>query len=85
MALVKLRAPLKELAGGSEHVLDGGTVGELLRELERAHPGMSGWMFDERGTLRRYLNVFVNGERGREETAVGPEDCVYVVPSIQGG
>jgi molybdopterin converting factor small subunit len=40
MAVVKLRGPLKQRAGDrSEHEVDGGTVGDLLRELERTYPG----------------------------------------------
>jgi sulfur-carrier protein len=86
MALVTLRGPLKRLAGGrSEHPIEGGTVGELLRELERAQPAVSGWILDERGLIRRHINVFVNGEYGREETPVGPDDRIDVLPAISGG
>jgi len=43
MAFVRLRGPLKARAGHrAEHPLDGGTVLELLRELERAHPPLGG-------------------------------------------
>ena len=85
MALVRLRGPLKQLAGGGEHPLDGDTVAELLRELERAHPALSGWILDERGVIRRHINVFVNGEYGRADTPVGGEDRVDVLPAISGG
>lgn len=86
MARVRLRGPLKQRAGGcAEHALDGATVGELLRELERIQPAMSGWILDERGLIRRHINVFVNGEQGAEETEVGAEDRVEVLPAISGG
>ena len=86
MAEVWLRAPLKELAGGrSIHDLAGGTVAELLRELERAYPATAGWVLDERGRIRRHVNVFVNGAHGREDTPVGHADRVHVLPSISGG
>jgi sulfur-carrier protein len=86
MALVRLRGPLKRLAGDrSEHAVEGATVGELLRALERAHPATGGWILDERGLIRRHINVFVNGELGGEETAVGDEDRVDVLPAISGG
>jgi sulfur-carrier protein len=86
MAHVRLRAPLKELAGGrSNHELAGSTVADLLRELERAYPATAGWVLDERGRIRRHVNVFVNGTYGREDTQVGPDDRVYVLPSISGG
>jgi len=86
MALVVVRGPLKKLADGrSDHELDGATVAELLRALERAHPAVGGWILDERGLIRRHINVFVNGERGREESAVGPDDRIEVLPAISGG
>ena len=86
MAVVRLRGPLKRLAGDrSEHEIEGGTVGELLHALERAHPAAGGWILDERGMVRRHINVFVNGELGGQETAVGDEDRVDVLPAISGG
>ena len=86
MAHVTLRGPLRTLAGGRpDHEVPGATVGELLRELERAQPAISGWVLDERGRVRRHINVFVNGERVREETPVGPDDRVDVLPAISGG
>ncbi len=86
MALLRLREPLKKLTGGrSDHPVEGETVGELLRELERAHPAVGGWILDERGLIRRHVNVFVNGECGREDTPVGPDDRLDVLPAISGG
>jgi molybdopterin converting factor small subunit len=84
-ALVRLRGPLKQLAGGGEHELAGATVGELLQALERSQPPLDGWILDERDRIRRHINVFVNGERGSEETPVGPGDRVDVLPAISGG
>ena len=86
MAVVRVRGPLRNLAGGlAEHQLEGATVVELLRALERAHPALRGWILDERGRIRRHINVFVNGERGGEATAVRPGDRVEVLPAITGG
>jgi sulfur-carrier protein len=86
MPLVRLRGPLKRLAGDcAEHAIDGGSVGELLLELERAHPATSGWILDERGTLRQHINVFVNGELCGQDAPVGPEDRIEVLPALSGG
>jgi molybdopterin synthase sulfur carrier subunit len=86
MALVRLRAPLSELAGGRrELTLEGATVAEVLRALEREHPATKGWILDERGAIREHVNVFVNRNYGREETAVGAEDRLHVIPAISGG
>ena len=86
MALVRLRGPLKRLAGDrSEHAIDGASVGELLAAIESAHPAAKGWILDESGTLRRHINVFVNGELGDPETAVAPDDRIDVLPALSGG
>ena len=86
MAVVCVRAPLRALAGGrGEHELEGATVIELLRGFESANPDAAGWILDERGLIRRHINVFVNGEQGNETTAVGPGDRVQVLPAITGG
>jgi sulfur-carrier protein len=86
MAVVKLRGPLKKLAGDrSDHALEAGSVRDVLRELERAEPAIGGWILDERGHVRRHINVFVNGERAGEDAEVGPEDRVEVLPAISGG
>ena len=86
MATVRLRGPLKRLAGDrAEHAVEGATVAELLLALEREHPGVDGWILDERGRVRRHINVFVNGEMGGEDTPVSAGDRVDVLPAISGG
>jgi molybdopterin converting factor small subunit len=86
MAIVKLRAPLKDLAGGNREVaVDGASVGEVLRELERRHPRISGGVLDVRGRVRPHVNVFVDGERVGEEAPVESGATVHVLPSISGG
>ena len=86
MPVVRLRAPLSELAGGrSELELDGATVAEVLKALEREHPDVKGWILDEHGAIREHVNVFVNREYGREDTSVTPGDRLHVIPAISGG
>lgn len=86
MAIVCVHGPLKKLAGGAaEHPVDGATIGDLLRTLERDHPALSGWVLDERGLIRRHINVYVNGELGGNDTAVANRDRVEVLPAISGG
>ncbi len=72
MAVVKLRAPLSELAGGSRELrVEGATVRDVLRALEAENPAIAGWILDEQVAIREHINVFVNGEKSREETALG--------------
>ena len=86
MPVVRLRAPLSELAGGKRELqLEGATVADVLRALEREHPDTRGWILDERGAIREHINVFVNRDYGREDTAVGESDQLHVIPAISGG
>jgi sulfur-carrier protein len=86
MVVVRLRAPLSELAGGRRELeLAGATVGEVLLSLEREHPDTKGWILDERGLIREHVNVFVNKDYGREDTAVSDSDRLHVIPAISGG
>jgi sulfur-carrier protein len=85
-AVVRLRGPLKKLAGDqAEHAVAGSTVAELLAALEQAQPALSGWILDECGRIRRHINVFVNAEQAREDDAVAAGDTVDVLPAISGG
>jgi molybdopterin synthase sulfur carrier subunit len=85
MAVVRLRGPLKQLAGGGEHAIEGKTVADLLTALEAANPPLKGWILDECGVLRRHINVFVNGEPGAQDTALEADDRVDVLPALSGG
>jgi sulfur-carrier protein len=85
MAIVRMRGPLKQLSGGGEHTVAGASVGDLLVALEQAHPPLRGWILDERGELRRHINVWVNGELARQSTPVRAEDRVDVLPALSGG
>ena len=85
MAVVRLRGQLKQMAGGAEHTLDATSVGDLLRALEEQYPALDGWILDERGHVRRHINVFVNGELGGQDTPVDADDRVDVLPALSGG
>jgi molybdopterin synthase sulfur carrier subunit len=85
MANVRLRGQLEKLAGASELPVEGGTVTELLKALEETHAGLEGWILDERGVLRRHINVFVNGEPAEPDTTVAESDKIEILPAISGG
>ena len=85
MAIVRLRGQLKQMAGAAEHTLDAPSVGDLLRALEQQHPALGGWILDERGEVRRHINVFVNGELAKPDSAVSAGDKIEILPAISGG
>lgn len=87
---VRVPTQLRTLTGGSgELSLEGTTLGEVLKALDAAHPGMADRLFDESGSLRRFVNVFVDDEDVRFldglETAVASGQTVSIVPAVAGG
>ena len=90
MATVRIPTQLRGLAdGASELTLDGATVGELLQELDAAHPGFGERLYDDAGKLRRFVNVFVDDEDIRflqgVDTPLGEKAVVSIVPAVAGG
>jgi molybdopterin synthase sulfur carrier subunit len=62
---------------GKEIVVQASTVAEVVQGLERLAPGIAFYVCDERGRLRRHVNIFVGEEpvrdRDRLSDAVGPD------------
>ena len=87
---VRIPTQLRPLAGGNATVsVDGGTVAEVLKALDVAHPGFQDRLFDETGKLRRFVNVFVADEDIRfmdgVDTSVADGSTVSIVPAVAGG
>jgi sulfur carrier protein ThiS len=86
MPIVRLRPPLRELAEGRREVtVEGGTVVDVLRELEHSHPKLSGWILDDRGQVRQHVAVFLEGERVDGDARVTTEDRLEVIGAVSGG
>jgi hypothetical protein len=59
MPTVVLASSLLEQTNGASRLeVPGSTPGEVLRALELSEPRLKGWVLDDRGTLRRHVNVF---------------------------
>ncbi len=87
---VRVPTTLRTLtAGASEVTVDGSTVGEVLDELEAAHPGFKDRLLDGDGALRRFVNLYVADDdvRFREglDTAVDDGSTVSIIPAVAGG
>jgi molybdopterin converting factor small subunit/photosystem II stability/assembly factor-like uncharacterized protein len=85
LAVVTLRAPLRDLAGKATVEVEGATVGEVIGRLEGEYPRISGWVLDEAGRVREHVNVFLNGERAGIEAPVSSNDRIQILPAISGG
>lgn len=90
MPSVLIPTPLRKLTNDLELVeASGSNVGELLDNLDKAYPGLKERVCDESGNVRRFVNVFVNGEDIRfldeKQTPVSEKDEISIVPAIAGG
>jgi molybdopterin synthase sulfur carrier subunit len=76
-------------AGQSKAQVSGGTINEIVDDLERQYPGVKSRLCDDSGQIKRYVNVFVNDEEIRAlqgaDTAVSDKDEVSIVPAMAGG
>ena len=88
--LVRIPTPLRPLANGQNEVqLAGGSVREILENLVNSYPGIRERLMDEKGEVRRFINIYVNEEDIRfldgAQTRIKDGDELSIIPAIAGG
>jgi molybdopterin converting factor small subunit len=87
---VRLPSQLRSLVGGAGEVaVEATTVREAIEAVDAVHPGIAFRVLDDRGALRRFVNVFVADEdvrflNGLDTTLAGGE-TISLVPAVAGG
>jgi sulfur-carrier protein len=89
-AKVRIPTPLRKLTNNEEVIeVQPGTVGAAIAELQSRYPGIKERLLDENGSVRRFVNVYVNEEDIRflqnQETPVKAGDEISIIPAIAGG
>jgi len=87
---VRVPTPLRKLTNGADEVdAQGSNVRTLVEDLERSFPGIKEKICDESGKIRRFVNIYVNGDDIRflqnMETSLKEGDNISIVPAIAGG
>ncbi|MEX0785992.1 MAG: ubiquitin-like small modifier protein 1 [Dehalococcoidia bacterium] len=88
---VRIPTPLRKLTNEQDIVSanESGSLSELIDALEAQFPGLKERICDETGELRRFVNVYVNGEDVRFmsgiKTAIEADAEVSIVPAVAGG
>ena len=87
---VRIPTPLRKLTGGAETVnASGATIAAIVQDIESRHPGLKERICDEAGKVRRFVNVYINGDDirflGNLDTPVKDGDEISIVPAIAGG
>jgi MoaD family protein len=87
---VLIPTPLRKYTGGEARVAaNGATIGEVIDALDQQYPGLKERVVDPDGSIRRFVNIFVNGENARQldgaSTPVNRGDEVGIIPAMAGG
>ena len=87
---VRIPTPLRKFTGGKEQVeVNGSTISEVVDDLEQNFPGMKEKLYDDKGSIRKFLNIYLNDEDIRFmeslDTLVKDGDSVSLIPAIAGG
>ncbi len=87
---VRIPTPLRKLTNNEELVeIDAATVAAVFAELQSRYPGIQERLLDEKGEVRRFVNVYVNEEDIRflqnQQTPLKPGDEISIIPAIAGG
>lgn len=87
---VRVPTPLRRFTAGVDEVTaSGDSVKAIIADLEHRHPGIGERLLDDKGELRRFVNVYLNGEDIRFlsqlESKVKDGDDISIVPAIAGG
>jgi molybdopterin synthase sulfur carrier subunit len=90
MAKIRIPQPLRRLTNDVDIVtLDAATLSDAVDQLEGTFPGIKERICDESGEIRRFVNVYINGEDVRFldnlATKLNAADEVSIVPAVAGG
>jgi hypothetical protein len=91
MAQVRFTSHLKrffpDLTNGE--IVEGSTVAEVVGALELRHPGLGGYLIDERGRLRKHVNIFIGDTRINDnetlQDPVTPDTVLFIMQALSGG
>lgn len=87
---VRLPGALRDATGGQTKLTaSGGTLRDVITEIDRRHPGFASRVLDEGGALRSYVNVYIGEDdarsRGGSGALVPDGSDVMVIPAMAGG
>ena len=87
---VRIPTPLRKITDNLDTVsADGSSLAQCIDGLDAVYPGLKDRLCDETGEIRRFVNIYVNGEDVRFlqglATPVSDGDEVSIVPAVTGG
>jgi molybdopterin converting factor small subunit len=90
MILLKIPTPLRAYTQGQNEIpVKGSTVADAMQDLVAQYPSLQTHLFNGKGELRPFVNLFLNDENIRDlqgvQTPIGDGDLLKLIPSIAGG
>ena len=87
---VRIPTPLRKLTNNEEVVeVKAANIGDAITELQSRYPGIKERLVDDKGEVRRFVNVYVNEEDIRflqnQQTPLKDGDEISIIPAIAGG
>ncbi len=83
---VVIPGPLLSYTGARDVVANGGTLAEVLADLDRQFPGIRFRMIDEQDHIRPHMRIFLNGDQSFDlQQRVGGSDSLQIIQALSGG
>jgi sulfur-carrier protein len=68
---------------------DGSSLQDIFKELETKYPGLLAYVLDEQGSLRRHVNIFIDGKMINDRKTLSdhfnPDSTIYIMQALSGG
>ena len=90
MATVKFTHALKRFFPELNDIpANGNSFAEIFKEIDASYPGLSSYVLDESGSLRRHVNVFIDGkminDRNKLSDPISSNSEIYIIQALSGG
>lgn len=90
MPTVKFTYALKRFFPNlKDTVAHASSLPDIFKEIENSYPGFTSYVLDERGSLRRHVNIFIDGKMINDRTKLGDifsaDSEIYIIQALSGG
>ena len=87
---VRIPTPIRRVTNGEDKItVSGATLRQIIEAMEEKYPGIKARLCDDKGDLRSFVNIYINGEDVRFlsgiDSPLNPGDEVSIIPAVAGG
>ena len=90
MANIHFTPALKRFVPNLKSIeVNGATVADIMVGIGKVYPGLTDYLIEENGSLRKHVNIFINDTFISDRTTLGdavqPHDDVHIIQALSGG